>query len=369
MSTPRETTSVENVQQSDLLPGYPLRLLIIPAVVLGAMLVSNMFLRTEPINYDCAYYLLCAGLLADGKTPMADFVDILPPVVFYLSLPSVWLSQFVKQSISDCFTILTSACLCLSIVGSIIVMRRAKAIEIVDWLALGPVLVGFVLFNVILGFHFGQREHLFILALFPFFLIQWLRTNSAPTPEICRYLAAICGLACALVICVKPQLVMIPAAIVLSLLKSKRSPRRNVFLDPEVTFLIGGICFCFIVSFFIPGVNVYYERWVPFFSKGYAAFFATDLSILYLFVSPDGHMIGSRLALCVLCVVAYLVRRSSTLLNPLLAWTVAGLLVYFIQGRGWSYQSIPFVCGYFLLVSVIISVFATKALVQLEKRD
>jgi len=246
------------------------------------------------------------------------------------------------------------------------VVRAAKDIEPVDWLAIGPLFSGFLLFNLIVGFHFGQREHLFVLALFPFVLIQWLRANAGRPPTIDRSVSVLTGLACAVAIYVKPQLLLIPLAVMLSLLSPRQRHRR--FFEPEIVCLVGGIVFCFLVSFLIPGINSYYERWVPFLSNGYAAFFATDLSIILFFVSPDGHLIGSRILLVVLCLIAYATRRQSSLINPLLAWTVAGLIVYLIQGRGWSYQSIPFACGYFLLVCVVVSIAVTKLITLLEKK-
>jgi len=112
VNTPQEISRVENSERSLGLPRYPLRLLLIPALVVVGELIATLISRTGPINYDCAYYLLCAGLLVDGKTPITDFVDILPPIIFYLSLPSYWLSQLINLPVSNCFTIITTACVC-----------------------------------------------------------------------------------------------------------------------------------------------------------------------------------------------------------------------------------------------------------------
>jgi len=104
-------------------------------------------------------------------------------------------------------------------------------------------------------------------------------------------------------------------------------------------------------------------------SLGYGAFFAPDPLFMLFFAAPDGEILGSTFLALMVCIAAYFFSQRSVLLGALFVWTIAGLLIYLLQGRGWSYQSIPAVCGYFLLCNVMIvqiAQFLISRIVQLR---
>lgn len=218
---------------------------------------------------------------------------------------------------------------------------------------------GFLLFNLVLGFHFGQREHLFVLTYFPFYLMRWLRWTQPAEYEPNKALATVCGSACALAIFVKPQFLIVPLLVELYFLQLPR--RKNLFnlvRSPEFISLLSTVCLCLVLSSLIPNVQTYYSRWVPFISHGYGAFFAANPFFMLLFAAPDGPMIGNTILAGIVCITALLMGGRSSLLGSLFVWTFAGLILYVLQGRGWSYQSIPAVCGYFLLCNVMLAMIA-----------
>ena len=338
---------------------YPLTLLLVP-VAIGLLLSSmSVFTGGDFVNYDCAYYFLCAKLLLQGKQPFVDFVDLLPPIIFYIAAPPVWLSQVLKLPIALVWSTTVVCTIALSLVASIFVLKSAKDSSNRDWLFIGPLLCGFALFNLVLGFHFGQREHIFVLTYFPIYLIRWLRWTQPDEYKPNRTLATICGSACAVAIFVKPQFLIVP--VLVELYFSQLPLRKNLWRlvrAPEFTSLMATLCACLLLSAFIPNVQAYYSRWVPFISHGYGAFFAANPFFMLLFAAPDGQMVGNTILAGLVCIAALLVSGRSILLGSLFVWTVAGLLLYVVQGRGWSYQSIPAVCGYFLLCSVMLTIIA-----------
>lgn len=347
---------------------YPLKLLIVPGVVILGLLMLTVLNSQDFVNYDCAYYFLCAKLLLQGKQPFVDFVDLLPPIIFYISVPPVWLSQVLNVPIATVWSMAVWCTVALSFLACVFVLRAAKDISSRDWLAIAPLVCGFLLFNLILGFHFGQREHFFILTYFPIFLIRWLRWTQPGGYKPNQMLAIICGSACALAVFVKPQFLII---VLLLELYFSQTPQQNkpwhVLKAAEFISMLATLCVCLAVSSFIPNVQTYYSRWVPFVSQGYAAFFAPNPFFMLLFAAPDGQMMGNTILAGVVCIVAFFLSGRSVLLGSLFVWTVAGALLYVLQGRGWSYQSIPAICGYFLLCTGMLVMVAERLISGIAK--
>ncbi|MDZ4838336.1 MAG: hypothetical protein SGJ27_31525 [Candidatus Melainabacteria bacterium] len=348
---------------------YPLQLLVVPAIIIIGHL-AYMSLSSLVVNYDCAYYLLCAKMLLQGKQPLIDFVDLLPPIIFYLSVPPVWLSQAFQVPIATVWTMTVLGAVLLSFLLSLLVLRSTKETSHQDWLAIGPLMSGFLLFNLILGFHFGQREHIFVLMFFPIFLMRWLRWTHPIGLTINNFFAIFCGSACAIAIFVKPQFLILPLLLELYFSQLPRHQKRwQVLKTPECFSLVITLLLCLVASSFIPNIQIYYSRWVPFVSLGYGAFFAPDPLFMLFFAAPDGEILGSTFLALMVCIAAYFFSQRSVLLGALFVWTIAGLLIYLLQGRGWSYQSIPAVCGYFLLCNVMIvqiAQFLISRIVQLR---
>ncbi len=356
MVTVTPTTRVE-------LPKYPLKLLILPAVILLGLFLQHLVQDPSFLNHDCAFLLHGARLLMDGKKPFVDFVDMVPPLAFYSFIP-VWLiSKLSTVSIELTWSLICWCTVLISTVAGIMVTRNCNNWRVNDWLSIGPLFVSFLLLNLVFLYHTGQREYLFVVSFFVVFLIRWQRSLGNP---INPYIASLAGFACAFTCFIKPQLLLIVFLLEIYWLLFTaiqfEKQRYKLVRAPEVVAGVVTYVTSFLISFLIPNIDLYYTRWIPLVSKGYASF-NPPIENTLLFATNFGQIFGDRLLVAFTLVAALVMIRRTTLLAPLLLWTFGGWLVYLVQGKGWAYHSIPLVAGYFLVAGVM---FAQLAILLLE---
>ncbi|GEM_PF-713299 len=357
-------TNLANIDRSVRLPGYPLKVLTIAGVILLAQLLIEFLQHPTFLNHDCAFLLHGSRLLMDGKVPFVEFVDMVPPLAFYSLIPVWGLSELTRLSIELTWSIVCWCAVLFSTVAAVVVTRNSNNMRLNDWLSLGPLFFSFLLLNFVFLYHIGQREYLFLLSFFVVFLIRWQRSlGTAVNP----YLSATAGLACAITCFVKPQLLAIVFSLeiywLLFTVIQFQKQRYMVLRAPEM--VAGAVTYvvCFLSSFLIPNIDLYYTRWLPLVSQGYASFNPPVQNVL-LYATNFGQIFGDRLLVASLMLAALVMLRRTTLLAPFLVWTFSGWFVYMVQGKGWAYHSIPLVAGYFLTAGVV---FAQLAIWLLEK--
>jgi len=153
---------------------YPLKLLVIPVVVLLPLLLYSILSQPQMINHDCAFILHGAQLIIDGKHPMTDFLDMAPPLTFYSVVPLCFIAQSLSLQLPLAWNLLCFAFVCVSSALAILIVRRDSDKHTpFDWLMIGPLFCAFLLWNLVITYHLGQREHLFVLTFFLFFLSRW----------------------------------------------------------------------------------------------------------------------------------------------------------------------------------------------------
>ncbi|MBX3136434.1 hypothetical protein KF707_09375 [Candidatus Obscuribacterales bacterium] len=342
---------------------YPVQLVAIPVATVFGLLLYAVLSAPGFINYDCAFYLLGSKLLLDGRQQL---VDLLPPIIFYFAVPPWWISKLTSLPITLVWQLFVLGAVYLSGFATVAILQKARlsgsvsleeqgALARRDLFSVGPLVTAFFLFQLTLGFHFGQREHFFVLAYFPLFLLRWLRWHNR-YPSSKNLVATVLGVTCGAITYVKPQFLLVLILIELTLFVSTRHQKqwRNCVLAAEQIALIVTLLLCFLASFAIPNIGEYYTRWIPFLTSGYAAYNAPSLADILSFTSPDGHLLANPVIAIVILTGAMCFWKRSSLIPPLIAWVIGGLLVFLIQGRGWSYQSIPCVSGFFLVSSVVI---------------
>lgn len=351
------SVSFKPVARVDL-PRYPLKLLVLPAVILLGLFLQHIIQDPSFLNHDCAFLLHGARLLMDGKKPFVDFVDMVPPLAFYSFIPVWVISKLSAVSIELTWSLICWSTVLISTVAGIMVTRNSTNWRVNDWLSLGPLFVSFLLLNLVFLYHTGQREYLFVVSFFVVFLIRWQRSLGN---SINPYIAGMAGFACAFTCFIKPQLLLIVFLLesywFLFTLVQFEKQRYKLARAPEMVAGLSTYVASFLVSFLIPNIDLYYTRWIPLVSKGYASF-NPPIENTLLFATNFGQIFGDRLLVSFMLVTALVMIRRTTLLPPLLLWTFGGWLVYLVQGKGWAYHSIPLVAGYFLVSGVMIAQLA-----------
>jgi len=355
--------STESDSRNALVPApYPVQLVAIPVATVFGLLLYAVLSAPDFINYDCAFYLLGSKLLLGGKEQL---VDLLPPIIVYFAVPPWWISKLTSVPIILVWQFFVLGAVYLSGFATVAILQKASlsgasleeqgSLTHRDLISVGPLVTAFFLFQLTLGFHFGQREHFFVLAYFPLFLLRWLRWHSCFHPSK-NLVAAILGVACGAITYVKPQFLLVLILVELTLFVSTRHQKqwRNCLRATELIALIVTLLLCFLVSFAIPNIGEYYTRWIPFLTSGYSAYNAPSLADILSFTSPDGHLLANPPLAATILICALCLWKRSSLIAPLIAWAAGGLVVFLLQGRGWSYQSIPCVTGFFLVSSVVI---------------
>lgn len=352
------SATTTNSRQSDDLSSYPLILLVVPAAILLGLFMQHIVNNPTFLNHDCAFLLHGARLLMDGKVPFVDFVDMVPPLAFYSFIPIWTVSKLTAISIELTWSITCWCIVLLATVAGIMVARNSTNWRVNDWLSLGPLFASFLLLNLVFLYHTGQREYLFVVTFFVLFLIRWQRSLGN---SVNSYVAGVAGVACSFTCFVKPQLLIVVVLLELYwLLFTVIQFQRQRYMLRKAPEMVAGVTtyvLYFLASFFIPNINLYYSRWIPLVTKGYASFNQPVESTL-LFATNFGQIYGDRLLVGCVLVTALVMIRRTTLIAPLLLWTFAAWLVYLIQGKGWAYHSIPLVAGYFLVSAVTLSQLA-----------
>jgi hypothetical protein len=362
--------------------GMYLRITVTATVLLLVFfeLIHHIFLHPSFLNVDVAMYTDCARLILMGKLPYVDFVDINPPFVFYFFIPPVWIFKalVLAASLSGSRSALTLTPLPLivnlyitlfifySIAASLLILRNR--VRSSDWWYLGPILFSFLLLNLVVFFHFGEREHIFVLTFLPFFFMRWLRRCRSldQSPIFKPTFAMVIGLITAVGICPKPHFAIVVAAIEgYWLLTGGQRIKR--LLDPEIVSCALG-CLAYPLVFIICAPSAvrtaFFMRWMPLAYLGYKAYFCGPKA-LWLLLGPytDGSMIPSLWIVVAVVLAAVLMKQYCPLFIPLLIWTASGYAIYVMQQKGWSYHTIVMLFGYFMLVNLELAVFARRIIV------
>ena len=163
-----------------------------------------------PLNHDVGWLLLGARRLLDAGGLAADrFVDVTPPLVLGLYALPVAVSRALAVSEIAALRIfviaLAAGSLGLCQLAASRLFTGEPAALVRGWL----VTVGVVLLPLV-GYDFGQREHLIALLLLPYLVDAAARAHAADPP---RSVAAFTGVAAGLAIGMKPQFALVVLAV------------------------------------------------------------------------------------------------------------------------------------------------------------
>ena len=324
--------------------------------IIGAgifLLWRLLAIYTDPlaINNDVAMYLQIASMLLDGQVPFVDIFEINPPLAWYLHVPPVAVAKLTGINTP---LALNLAVILAAVVSSMLVLRLLRPLRTDDGnftpylLALVP-LASVCVFEAVE--YVGEREHLLMLALFPYLVLRILRYQGAGF----RFpLSVLVGFLTGVVVCLKaPQYGVIVFAVEIFLAARYRTVR--LWLAPEIFAMAGAACIYVGHFFLLPDAasESFLNVHVPMVLNGYDAYNShpswMQRSAIYRLLVP--------VTLCCIGAVAgYFCRdrfyRELAYLVLLVA--LAGAVVFFAQGKGWVYHAMPSAFASLIAVALLL---------------
>lgn len=336
--TPREAPEAQVTAASSPRPAGGHRVPFFASLAIVVVCMANEL--TLPINGDVQWILTIAARVLDGGELYRDILEINPPLIIWLHVPVVWFGRVLDVSAA---TVLRLCILVLAITSTIAVGRLLRGTALTrsagarDWLY--PALL-FVLL-MIPGGMFGQREQFITILVLPYLALVVRRAEDLGVP---RLAALGSGIAAGVAICIKPHFIGIWLLLMAFGWLTRRSRWGSV---GDLSVIATGAVYVLSVLVFTPD---FVDR-TRVFASTYMRF-TTQSHLAILLNSPAVIWLGAA-------VVAWAVRRQGTeygAAGPVLALSgVGSFLAVILQGKGWTYHSLPTVCFAVLLGLVALA--------------
>jgi len=309
-----------------------------------ATATARLLVDPLAIQHDQAFYVECGWRLVHGGVPYLDFFDINPPLIMYLNAAPAAVALAIGVNPIPVFVV------ALTILSG---WSAWAALRVTRSVARGDVLTDLCLLMAPLGacaplrgpIDVGQREHLFLLLYFPYFLIRVLRargTLPVSPPAAFGY-----GIAAAAGACLKPYFAI---PILLVEIDSLARCRARTLIAPEV---LGALAFVTLYAGSLlllpsPALEVFLHRIVPMVEHGYGDLNPVTRPLLW-------HAIQWSLVAAALAAVARQTESwTRALAVPVALFTIGGFAIGVLQQKGWSYHYVPARAGVWLLGSLAL---------------
>ncbi len=293
----------------------------------ACILATLVFNSLVPLLPDVSYILVADGRFLHGDIPYTDLIEINPPLVFWITMPPVWLAGVLGLSVQAFFV----TYVCLLIAGSLYVTSRVvdNNSQVVAILA--------VVMTLGSAWAFGQREHLAMLLVLPYVASVTVRAEMKPG------LGVLVGFLAGIGLDFKPYFLAIPILLE-GLLLIQTWNWRALFRIELVIMGIVVLIYPVLVWWYYPQ---YFTVVIPLVQQTYGAYQIPFADILQRTV-----VVG--FAIFFAATVGLMLWRRQWSAMVWLVAALGGLIAYLVQGKGWSYQLLPgmiFVGTAFLLVA------------------
>jgi len=310
------------------------RLLTIPAI--------------HPLNIapDQSMFVAIGDLLLQGKKPYVDFFDVNPPLAFYAHIAPNLVSKYFGVTPPQAFWYTTIALWFYSVVFSLwLLWRESKSHESFVFM---PLILSFSYLTLFLSGQdeFGQREHIYLLLFLPLFIVRWLRWKSSSLPPAAAVIAALLA---SIGLFLKPSYLI--AAIVLEALWLRENRRWRCLIAPEtIVCMLFGLAYAGCLWAMPQNMkDGYFGMMVPVFTLGYGEY---GTSIMFQLMGWGPYWKNYLLLVIYTCSLGVILSRFSTLIMPLIAFSILGLASYLLQGQPWLNHALPFLAGAYMLAGV-----------------
>ncbi len=292
---------------------------------------------TQMVNVDIAFLTLSAQRLVDGKMMSDAYYDTTLPLSIIAQIPPVLFSKITAMPLYYSVSIYVFLLLLLFTAATYLLLKKIPDISKNQRLL---VIMTFIAANTIMvGYDFGQKDHILAMSLVPLVLVQILITMDIKINSILKWSVLLAG---SLFILLKPHYGLVPAAIFLHRVVYQR--RINIFNDPDFLCLAGmavayiGVIYLFFndfVTVILPDIIKYYASSIDFRVKKVGiilmVFALMPLAICQLFFKKVHFLISAFSFIAFLCWIPFI-----------------------MQGKGWFYHAIPANIFFFLALVLLV---------------
>lgn len=321
-------------------------------ILCAVFLTVAVVLSGMQLNHDCALLLQCGRLITEGSIPYIDHIETNIHMAQYIHVPPVLLSRLLNIDVALVFflgVLFFSFYSCWTVY---LVIRKSGILHSrAGMLLVASAVLVFSMQIFRIG-DFGQREHLFVLACLPFVLLRLSRYNDC---EVNKSVAVIIGIFAGLMMLCKPTFFLI--IVLIEVWMRLRYGKNRSHGKPEI-LAVYSILFLFAVHLLLFAGSIhspFFTRWLPYIAKHYSSYDAAISEMIrwhlkWWFVMLTGIVAGLFLK----SRVGPALRR---LFELLILAVILGIMSFFIQHKGWTYQLIPAFGFSIVLWTTVAAVF------------
>jgi len=280
------------------------------------------------INHDTAWYLHAGAQYLEGGELYRDvFVDVNPPLGFFLTLPPVILARLSGLFAVDLFVVYFYV---LIVVSLIVTWRLLSADHgLAPAGRRGLLILATVIMTVCPADQFGQREHFLMVLVLPYLMLAGLTARGLRhSPAAAMGLGLAAGLGFAL----KPHYLLVPLA--LEVYRFAATRRWRTVLRPETLGLAATVAiYAAVVVWVTPE---YLSRIVPYALEVYNQAYQNPLWVVLWRIETVMLPVG--------CIVHFATRSNQQVPELGDVFMIASsvfFIAYVAQMKGWSYHLYP----------------------------
>ena len=300
------------------------------------VLISFIALYFVNINNDVAWHLHVAKSILAGKTLYEDVVEINLPFVYYFRTIAVSIADAIGM------TPMTASKIVVACVGCLGILLLSKGLDKKDGLHQTLILsFAFIALILPLGMRinqFGQKEHLFIIAVVPYTIMRLLSKEGQASSRIYDFATFVAAIG----FCIKPFYILWLLALELMILKSYYSKSYLSILRRENIIL--GAVFMLYLLFMVLVTPNYFQEVIPLLSRFY--YYYRMPADVFLFLKVLSHM--ALYAIPLVMLFPFIPKPYKGLYWLLLT----SILVATIQLKGWQYHFFPAMSCAILIYSI-----------------
>lgn len=282
------------------------------------------------LNYDTAWFLIATRKWLGGAGLYSDVMELNPPLMFYLTAPAIRIADLTGMSDANAqlslvallmFATLSWCSRLLAYGQGLAVLRRVLLLCAIAAALVIPTLRGFG------GVDIAQREQVMLILVMPWVigLLIWQDPDAGPGARLRAAVAAI-GL------CLKPYFLLLPLAVTLWAVLTRRSVRPVLSRSNRIIGL-AGLLYILAAWWLHPA---YFTQIVPM-ARHYLGARSQGEAHMLTFVNP----VAVALLMFALLLSARL-RRADRSLAILLVLTGAAFGIYLVQWKGFGYHLMPY---------------------------